>query len=147
MYLDFFFSLHNTPCPTCVLALQAVVLSSPHSHISLLPVCLRIQLRGLPWGSGGLRVCLPAQGTWVQCLVPEDSTSPVPQLLSLHATTIETQAPWSPCSETRGHQNEKPAPLKKSGPCLTQLEKPAQSNRDPAQPKLNKYILEKKDYN
>lgn len=142
MYLAFFPSQHALPhrCPRspgCCLVLPT------QPHLTLLPVCLRIQLRGLPWGSGGLRVCLPAQGTWVQCLVPEDSTSPVPQLLSLCATTTETQAPWSPCSETREATKMRSPPTSKEQALLdaareacTQQQRPRTQQQRPCTTKI-----------
>ena len=74
-----------------------------------------------------LRLCLPRRGTWVQPLVWEASyTKPQrpckTQLLSLHATTTEAQAP-----RASALQQDKPmrslCMTTKGGPCLLQLEK------------------------
>ena len=111
-----------------------------------------------------LRTHLPVQGTWVRALVREDPTPPgatkpmrhnywarmprllslssrahEPQLLSPHATTTEARAP-----RARAPQEEKPpqweahALQRRVAPAHRNQRKPAHSNEDPMQPKINK---------
>ena len=83
-----------------------------------------------------LRICLPVQGTWVQSLVQKEPTCrgsnqayAGSQLLSLHT--------WSPYSSAREATAMRHLhTLTREYPLLAATrEKPACSNKDPAQPK------------
>ena len=62
-----------------------------------------------------------------------------PQLLNLHATTTEARSP-----RARAPQQEEPpqreacAPQRRTAPTRRDKRKPARSNKDPTQPKINK---------
>ena len=63
------------------------------------------------------------------------------QLLSPHAKTTEAHVPWSPRSATRKASTARACTLQlQSSPHSPQLEKSPPSNKDPAQPKINKQI-------
>ena len=91
-----------------------------------------------------VRTCLPMQGTWVWSLVPEDSTcrgatkAHVPQLLSLRAATTEVRVPKA-CAlqQEKPLQWEASAPQWGVAPTLHSWRKPACSNEDPVQAKIN----------
>ena len=113
---------------------------------------------GLPWWSR-LRICLAIQGHWfypwsrktphaVGQLSPCTTTNE-PMFWILRATTTKPtcQIYWNPspqepvfCSK-RGHRNEKPSHHNQRViPECHKERKPMHSNKDPVQPKINKYF-------
>ena len=61
-----------------------------------------------------------------------------PQLLSLRATATEARTPRARALQQRqATAMRRPRMETKSSPCSLQLEKPAGSNEDPTQPKIN----------
>ena len=97
---------------------------------------------------------LPMQGTQVQPLVQEDLTSQgatkpmclnywahVPQLLSPRAATTEAPGhrPYAPQEEKPPSQQEIHTP-QQSPPLAATREKPENSNKDPAQPKMSEWM-------
>ena len=94
-----------------------------------------------------LRIYLPMQGTEVQALVREDPTcrratkpgiTTDPVLYSQRATTTEACAPRAP-QQRKATKMRSPRTARKSSPRWQQVErKPAHSNEDPTQPKIDK---------
>ena len=89
--------------------------------------------------------------------MPWSGWAPVPQLLSLHSRAHEPQLLSPRATTTKAHapgarapQQEKPpqwdacARQRGVAPARRNLEKPARSNKDPTQPKINKLIFFKK---
>ena len=104
-----------------------------------------------------LRICLPMQGTRVRSLVQEDPTcrgankpvghnywactlEPASHNYWAHVTTIEARTPRAHAPQQgEATAMRSPRTTTKSIPCSLQLEwKPARSNEDPTQPKINK---------
>ena len=84
-----------------------------------------------------LRICLPMQGTRVRSLVEEDPTR-------LRATRPEHHNYWSQCSGAHVLQQEKPVHRnQRVAPAHHNWRKPACSNADPVQPKVNKCIFKR----
>ena len=124
------------------------------------------------WGYGTslvaqwLRICLPMQGTRVQALVREDptcrgATKPVRHNYWACALEPVSHNYWACMPQLlkparlepvlrnkRSQRNEKPAyTATKSSPLLAATREPARSNKDPTQPKINKWInLFKKEW-
>ena len=125
-----------------------------HKTYSILLKCPGTSL-AVQW----LRIRLPMQGTRVRALVQEDptghgATKPVhhnywarapraraPQLLSPRATTTEAHVPRA-CAlqQEKPPQWEAHAP-QRIVPARHNQRKPANSNKDPMQPKINKFIF------
>ena len=95
-----------------------------------------------------LRIRLPMQGTRVQALVREDPTfhnywawalEPTSHNYWAHVTQLLEPACLEPVLHNkRSYHNEKPAHRNEEWPPLTATrEKPARSNEDPTQPKIN----------
>ena len=102
-----------------------------------------------------LRIHLPMQETRVRALVREDptcrgATKPVHHNYWARALEPLSHSYWSPCSWSLCSTTREATAVRslrttmKLAPLAATREKPARSNEDPMQPKINKYIYLKK---
>ena len=113
------------------------------SHYYSLRSANRAFLEALWW-----RIYLPMQETWVPPLIREDPTCWEATKSLYHnywACALEPRNRnyWSLCPRAHAPQQEK---LLQWEVCVLQLEKSACSNKDTAQPKINKIILKSSKY-
>ena len=120
-------------------------------------MCCKWEFRGFPGGSVVKNLHTNAE-TGVQSLIQKDSrchgaTQPIghnywasgaraqePQLSSLLATTTEARCPQACASQQKKPLRSLSSAMKTS-PHSLQLEKSPCSNKDPAQPKINKFFI------
>ena len=118
---------------------------------------LKPRIQSFP-GSSVVKICSQMQETRVQSLDQEDPTchraaKPMhhnyracAQSLGAPATEFTCHNYWSPCAlqacsaAREATATRSPYPEMNSSPCSPYEEKSPCSNRDPAQPKINKYI-------
>ena len=102
-----------------------------------------------------LRIRLPMQGTRVRALIREDPTcrgATKPMRHNYWACALEPMSHnyWARAPRAHAPQQEKPPqweacpPQRRVAPARYTREKPACSNEDPTQPKINKFIKLKK---